>query len=354
MHKNRVAALIKKLKKNNIDALFVAKPENVFYLTSVPPGKIALLISHKKIVVITDFIYAETVSKFLSNCEIHVVKDDFAKAIAAVVKKYKIKKVGFESLFLNFRSYKKIKGALKGAKFIAVEGIVESLREIKEKKEVAALKKALKITTETLVGLKKRLRPEATELSLSRYIRETFIKKGADGCSFEPIVATQPFSSQPHHIAGEKRLGHDKGVLIDMGARLMGYNSDLTRMYFLGKMNSKFITVYNVLLDAQKYAIDHIMPGARISDIDFAARQYIDKKGFGKFFGHALGHGVGLEIHENPSISRSNSGFLKEGMVLTIEPGIYIPGFGGLRIEDMFYVNKNGCEVLSNDIDKTI
>ena len=355
MHKNRINALVKKLKKNNIDALLITKPENIFYLTSFSADKIVLVVSSEQIFVVTDFIYAEEASRFFGDFRIHVTKDDFVTTIAAAVKKHKIKKLGFESLSLSFHRYKSLKRELeKTIDFIATDGIIEDLREIKEDKEILALKKALKITAETFASLKRRLRPEATEESISRYIKAAFIKKGADGHSFEPIVAIPPSSSRPHYTARAKKLGHNKAILVDMGARLRGYNSDLTRVCRLGKISSKFVSIYDILLGAQKCAIERIRPGAKISDIDLAARQYIDRKGLGKFFGHALGHGVGLEIHERPTISHNNPDFLKEGMVFTIEPGIYIPGLGGLRIEDMVCVNKKGCEVLTDDIDKSI
>jgi Xaa-Pro aminopeptidase len=185
-----------------------------------------------------------------------------------------------------------------------------------------------------------------------KYIKQAFVRKGADGPSFEPIVATQPGASQPHYETATKRLGNNKPILIDLGAKYKGYNSDLTRIFSMGKIKTKFTQLYKILIDAQKRAIDLIRPGATISDVDNAARQYIAGKGFVKFFGHSLGHGIGLEIHEKPTITHRNKNLLKKGMVFTIEPGIYIPGYGGLRIEDVIQVTEGGCGVLTDDIDK--
>ena len=356
MHKNRMDALIKKLRKDNIDALLVTKPENIFYLTSFPADEIVLVISSQKNFVVTDFIYAEAASRFLSDFEIFVAKDKdpFPKTISQALEKHRIKKLGFESLSLNFSRYKKIKRALKKKELVSTENIIESMREIKEKGEILALKRALKITAETFKSVKKRLRPDVTELVVSKYIKETFIKKGADGYSFEPIVATQPSSSQPHYVPTIKRLGSGKAILVDMGAELGGYNSDLTRMCYLGKISSKFVKLYTILCDAQKHAIERIRPGVKIQDIDRAARQHINNKGLRKFFGHDLGHGIGLEIHERPFITNNNIDLLEDGMVFTVEPGIYIPGYGGLRIEDTVRVCKGGCKILTDDIDKSI
>lgn len=356
MHQNRIDALVKKLPKNNIDALLITKSENIFYLTSFLANKIVLVVSPKKSFVVTDFIYAEAAANFFSNFEVFVTNDKhaFPEAIAEGADKYRIKKLGVESLSLSFSGYKKIKRALKGKKLIATENMIESMREIKEKKEILALKSALKITAETFKSVKRYLRPDLTELAVSKYIKETFIRKGADGFSFEPIVATQPSASQPHYVSGGKKLGSNKAILLDMGAELGGYNSDLTRMCLLGKISAKFAELYAILVDAQKRAIERISPGVKIRDIDFAARQHIDNKGLGKFFGHNTGHGIGLEIHERPFISYNNQASLREGMVFTVEPGIYIPGYGGLRVEETVSVTKRNCEVLTDDIDKSI
>lgn len=357
MHKNRIDGLIKKLNKHHIDALLVTKPENIFYLTSFFADDIVLVVSSKKSFLITDFIYAEAASRFFDDLlEVFVTKDkdSFTKTIAGAVSKHRIKKLGFESLSMSFFKYKKLKQTLKRIKLIATEDMIESMREIKEKGEILALKRVLKITAETFKIVKKRLSPDVTELDVAKYIKETFIKKGADGHSFEPIVATQPSSSQPHYTPEKKRLGSNKAILVDLGAKLDGYNSDLTRICLLGKISSKFAKLYTILLNAQKRAIERIKPGVKIRDVDLAARQHIDSKGLGKFFGHSLGHGIGLEIHERPSVSYYNKDFVKEGMVFTVEPGIYIPGYGGLRIEDVVLVSKSGCEVLTDDIDKSI
>ena len=354
MNKNRVNALIEKIRDNDVDALLITKPENIFYLTSFFTDKAALVVSPEGVFIVVDFIYAEAASGGLSGVKIYVAKESFTGALAKAAREHKIKKLGFESLSLSHYRCETLKRGLKSADLAATTGLVELLREIKEDKEVLALKKALKITAETFKGLKKRLKPQATEREISNYIKEAFIKKGADGCSFEPIVATQPLSSRPHYVPGAKKLGRDKAIVVDMGARLKGYNSDLTRVCGLGKISTKFVSIYTILLEAQKRAIGRVKPGVKISDIDLAARQYINGKGLGKFFGHALGHGIGLEIHEKPAISHKNREPLKEGMVFSIEPGIYIPGVGGLRVEDMVCVTKSGCEILTDDIDKSI
>lgn len=358
MPNKRAYNLLKIIQNEKIDALLVTKPENIFYLTSFSADKGTLLICPEKTFFITDFIYEEAASKFFREKGVHVLtakgRDSFEKTIDAVLRKFRMKRLGFEGLSLNLTQYERIKNLVKIKKLIPTKNAVESLREIKEKKEIVLLNEAIGITAKTLKEVKKKIRPGAKELEIVKYIKENLIRFGGDGFSFEPIVATQPSASQPHYVPGKRKLGKSNSVLIDMGVKLDGYNSDLTRMISLGKISSKFKDLYNMLLNAQRSAIEIVKPGIRMLEIDTAARQFLENKGLGKFFGHSTGHGIGLEIHERPIISNTNTDILKEGMVFTIEPGIYIPGFCGLRIEDTVLVTKNGCEVLTDDIDKSI
>jgi Xaa-Pro aminopeptidase len=356
-YRKRLNALIKKIKADKIDALLVTKAENIFYLTSFSSDSVALVISPKKNFAITDSRYAEAASKQIAgDFELIVLNNTlntFAVAIAAVSSKKRLKRLGFEPHTVTFAQYRNIKRALGNRALCPTQDMVESLREIKDTDEVADLRKALAITKDTLKEIRRILNPQLTEFAVLRRIKESFIRKGAEGTAFEPIVATQPGASQPHYKPwAQRKLGNNKPILIDMGAKYKGYNSDLTRMCSLGRISTKFTRLYQILVDAQKKAIDLIRPGAKIKDVDNAARQYIAGKGFGKFFGHSLGHGIGLEVHEMPSVNHRNDGVVKEGMVFTVEPGIYIPGYGGLRVEDTVYVTKKGCRVLTDDIDK--
>lgn len=356
-YKKRLDALIRKIEADKIDALLITKEENIFYLTSFSSDSAVLLISPKASFAITDFRYAEAAKKqIVGGFRLIVLNNTlntFPQAIAAVSGKRRLKKIGFEPAAVTFSQYRSIKAALGNRVLVPTQDMVESLREVKDADEMADLRKALSITKETLKEVKRILKPHLTEAAVLRRIKESFIKKGAEGAAFEPIVATQPGASQPHYkTAAERRLGNNKPILIDMGAKYEGYNSDLTRICVLGKIKTKFTRLYTILIDAQRKAIDLIRPGAKISKVDNAARQYIAGKGFGKFFGHSLGHGIGLEVHERPAIDHKNDGFLKEGMVFTVEPGIYLAGYGGLRIEDTIQVTKDGCRVLTDDIDK--
>lgn len=345
------------LEARKIDALIVSKQENIFYLTSFASDSVVLVVTPKENFAITDFRYAERADKqIIGRFELVVLNNTlntFSKAIACILDKQRKKRIGFESHAVTFAQYRNMKIAAGNRLLTPIEGMVESLREIKDREEINELSKALSITKATLKEVKRILKPRITESAILRYIKESFIRKGAEGAAFEPIVATQPGASQPHYkTMPGKKLGNNKPILIDMGARYEGYNSDLTRMCPLGKINIKFTRLYAILIAAQRKAIALIKPGAKISDVDNAARQHIAGKGFGKFFGHSLGHGIGLEIHEIPTINYRNKGLVKEGMIFTIEPGIYLPGYGGLRVEDTVQVTKEGCKVLTDDVDK--
>ncbi|MBL7071313.1 MAG: aminopeptidase P family protein [Candidatus Omnitrophica bacterium] len=358
MSKKRIGALVDLLRKNKIGALLVTKPENIFYLTGFTSTRIMLAVNAKKSFAVTDFIYAEAASKTLKRHGIDVYiadcKSSPEKIISSTLNKYRVKGLGIESHSMNLDHFQKLKGSLKKTHLVLTAGIVESLREIKDAGEIRSLKKAIGVTADTFKSVKMMLRPKTTEAELARSIKVIFIKNGADGSSFEPIVAGQPAASQPHYIPSLSKLGNNNAILLDIGCKLSGYNSDLTRMCSLGKITPKFVKLYAVLLEAQRRAIEHVKPGVKICDIDHEARQYIESKGLGRFFGHNTGHGIGLEIHEHPSVSSTNVNTLKEGMVFTVEPGIYIPGYGGLRIEDVIMVTRNGRKVLTHDIDKSI
>ena len=350
--------MIARLRENGIDSLLVTRPENIYYLTSFAAENIYLVISEKCNFAVTDFIYGEAAAKNLKGLGIEVLLSEKGSPVGEILRsrlrRHRIGSIGVEARHLDSARFFLLKKYLKGKGLVRTEDIVESLREIKDAGEIIALKKAVKVTRDVFRTLKGSLRPDSSEAGVAGLAKEGFIKNGADGPSFEPIIAGQPCASQPHYIPKRVRLGDNKLILADIGCKLSYYNSDLTRMCPLGKISSKFAKLYSVILDAQRHAIERVKPGAKISDIDAAARQHIDSKGLGRFFGHNTGHGIGLEVHEPPVISGYNKNALKEDMVFTIEPGIYIPGYGGLRIEDMIRVTRQGYEILTNDIDKSI
>ncbi|MBA7622803.1 Aminopeptidase YpdF [subsurface metagenome] len=225
--------------------------------------------------------------------------------------------------------------------------MVENLRRIKDQGEIKSIKKAIRITENALANTLRKIRIHIPEKELSALLEYEIKKRGAEGSAFDPIVAFGKRTSYPHSKPSRAKLRKGDLIKIDCGAIYRGYSSDLTRTFVLGGATKRQRRIYSFLYHAQSEAIEKIRPGIECSRIDRVARDIITKEGYGKFFGHGLGHGIGREVHEGPYLKVEDHTPLEPGMVLTIEPGIYIPGWGGMRIEDMVLVTEKGCEVLS-------
>jgi len=310
------------------------------------------LISKKDDFIITDARFKEQAEKETPGFKLILIGGSRYDAVKSIVKKNRIKNLAFESDWINFTDYRLLKNKLKSAALLPSKDIIENLRIIKDADEISLIKRAVVIARKAFLCAKDRIRPGLNAEKLAVFIDNAIRREGASRPAFQTIVAQNPYSSQPHAVTTKKPFIRGSAVVVDLGARYKGYNSDLTRLLFLGRISSKFKLIYNIIKTAQRLAIDKARPGVRISEVDKAARQYIAKKGLGRHFLHSLGHGIGLEIHELPRISGKAKGVLVPGMVFTVEPGIYIPGLGGLRVEDMVVVREKGCEVLTGDIPK--
>ena len=348
----RIDRVLKVLERTGADALLVAKPVNIRYLTGLRLDGSKVIIGRKKCRIITSFLYKETAKAAPAKYRLTVQDSDGEEEVLAkIIKDDGIKNLAFENS-MSFNAAVTLRKRCRGIHTQPACGIVESVRALKEENEIRKIRHAVRITKAAFETAKKKLNTKSRESELVNLIKREFLRMGGDGPAFEPIVAGQPSACQPHYFSKAKKIGINNSVLIDMGANFRGYNSDLTRVVSLGRISSKFKYIYSVVRDAQKSALESLRPGIKACKVDNKARKYIEKKGFGRYFGHALGHGVGLEIHEKPVISGKSKDVLKPGMVFTIEPGIYIPGFGGVRIEDMILVKKGGYEVITDDIDK--
>ena len=260
--------------------------------------------------------------------------------------KGRVKRLGFESMDLPYGVVAGLKGLLGDTRLVPLKNLAETLRSVKDRAEVACIRKAVDSAKKAFEMAASKIRPGISENRIRNSIEVELIESGS-ACAFDPIVASGTNSSKPHARVTRRIIAKNDFVMIDMGARIDGYNSDLTRTIILGNVSDRFKHIYKTVGEAQKAAIDRIKAGAKASDIDGAGRGYISRKGFGKYFGHSLGHGIGLGVHEEPSISPSSTTRLEAGMVFTVEPEIYIPGFGGVRIEDMVLVTKSGCEIMT-------
>lgn len=351
---SRISGFFSILQQRKLDAFLVTHPANITYLTEYQSRDSYLLALKPKSIYFTDSRYtAEAKIALKGNCVIKQANGSVFKLIAQTINGLGLTGVGFEERFMPYAEFEKISEFLSpGVKLIPQHSLVEELRQVKEPKEIKYIREAINITGKAIKFISKALKPGMSELEvvaeLERYIRY----QGASNTSFDIIVAFGPNCGYPHHLSSARKLKKDDPVMIDMGVEYHGYKCDLTRMFFLDKIKVLAKRIYRVVLEAQERAIKSIAPGKTASEIDAVSRNYIKDNGFGAYFGHNLGHGVGLEVHEAPYISPKSDLVLKPGMVFTVEPAIYLPQRVGIRIEDMVLVTKRGVEVLSGAINK--
>ena len=355
---NRIDKLRKAILQKGIDGLLVLVEENRRYLsgytgedTQFDESAGALLITEKDLLLATDSRFEIQAAEEAPLFEIVCYKKGLANELPSILRKLDIKRLGFESIRLSYMQHAKISDALKednlGVDLVAVENLVENLRLIKDEDEIRAMKKALSISEAVFIKVSEIIMPGMTEKEAAWLIEKGLRENGADALAFPVICASGPNSAMPHAIPGNRRCSKGEPILFDWGAKLNGYCSDISRTILLGKPDETFIKVYSAVLKAQQKAIASIKPGMNSKDVDAVARGHIEDMGFKGRFGHGLGHGVGLAVHEPPSVSSLSDNILEPQMVFTVEPGIYIPGWGGVRIENMVVVRENGAEVLN-------
>ncbi len=341
------------LEQRKLDGLILSLPANISYLTGFISYDAYLVISKKDNIYITDSRYTEAAKKSLKGCIVQKANGSIFKAIAGACISLGLGSVGFEERYMPFAEYNKIKEGLgKVSRLIPTHSLVEHPRQVKSARELVIIRKALQITVKAFKFIKDFVVPGRREIEVAAELERFIRYNGAYSASFDTIVASGPNSSFPHHRTSQRKIQNNEPVMIDFGVDYLGYKTDLTRVFFLGKITTLARQVYGIVIEAQQRAINKIKPYAGTDIIDKAARQHITQKGYGGFFGHNLGHGVGLEIHEGPAISGKEAGQLEPGMVFTVEPAIYLPGKFGIRIEDMVLVTRKGCEVLSGSLDK--
>jgi len=354
----KVSRITSLYQKKNLDGLLVTNPSNITYLTDYLSRDSWLLLSKKGNYYLTDSRYTAEANKYLSSrdSDFFVYKKTAVPlndCLKELCQQLKLKNLGFEGNNLTYAQYSKLSESLgKTVNLVHTHNLVEDLRLIKSSAEIEKIRIATKITVSALNFIRDFIRPGKSEIEISGELERFIRYNGGMGSAFDIIVASGPNSSYPHHITSSRKIAKNELVLIDIGAEFQGYKSDLTRVFFSGKISVLAQRVYAIVLKAQQQAISRIRPQALTTVIDQAARQVIAKNGFAKAFGHNLGHGVGLDVHEAPGISGKTATILKKNMVFTIEPGIYLPGKFGVRIEDVVLVAQKGVEVLSGSLHK--
>ncbi len=344
--KRRMNELRKRINENRAQGFLIFSLPNIRYLIGYT-GSNGLLFVGERAVFVTDFRYEEQAKKEVESAMVLITKSPLFERLTKSTGFKKVKNILFEAKHISYEDFMDIRKKTRDKKWKASKGIVEGMREVKEEEEIKKIKKACEITISVFEEVLKLLRPGIKENDIAAEIDYQMKKKGADKPSFDTIVVSGEKSAMPHGKPGERRLKKGDFVTLDFGAVYKGYHADFTRTVVIGKASKKQKKIYEIVKKAQEEAINRIKPGMLCKEADSIAREVIKKEGYGKYFGHSLGHGVGLEIHELPRLSFLSNSKIRENSVVTIEPGVYLPDFGGVRIEDTVVVRKNGIEVLT-------
>ncbi|GAV22383.1 M24 family metallopeptidase [Carboxydothermus pertinax] len=344
----RIEKLKKRLLQENVASYLITKRENVRYLSGFTGSSGAVLITPEKNYFITDFRYVEQAQKQCPGFIIEKHEDTIFTHAALLVKNHGINTLHFEGDALTFREYRELSEKADGIELQNLSEVVDELREVKDKDEVELIKKACSIADDAFSHLLKRITSGMTEKELAWELEKYMREAGAEDLAFDTIVASGERGALPHGVATSKKITPGEMITLDFGAKFQGYHSDITRTIALGEPPAKMLEIYEIVLEAQEAALNALKPGAFAVDVDRVARDIIAKAGYAEYFGHGLGHGVGLNIHEGPRLSPKGKAVLQPGMVVTVEPGIYLPGIGGVRIEDTVLVTENGFEVLTH------
>ncbi len=336
---------------DDIQALVINAPTNVSYLTGFSGDSSLLLQSRKRDVIISDGRFTTQLAEECPGLEaiIRQPGQEMTAALARVMQDAGYMRVGLEATSWTIADFEALRLPAPEAKLVCVSDRVAALRQIKDETEIAAIRESIDQAERAFTMLRAGLRDGETEKDVADALEGYLRRCGATGASFPPIVAVGVRSALPHaRPTTTSRIGDDDFVLFDWGATGRPYKSDLTRVLVTGKVTPKFEAIYGTVLSAQERAIAVIRPGVKAHDVDAEARSVIEEAGFGRFFDHGLGHGLGMDIHEAPRIRKGSDTLLEPGMVITVEPGVYLPGWGGIRIEDDVLVTPVGCEVLSH------
>jgi Xaa-Pro aminopeptidase len=328
---------------------FIPSLVNIKYLTGFQGSFAYLVVDEDRVFFISDSRYEEYARSILPSSVVFVLQEnDFSETLKNVVKGIGKGELYLEEHSLFLSNYLLMKRDLRGIKLVPGGDVVDRLRMIKDEDEISSIRKAAEITDACFKHLLGIIRPGIIEWDIAVEIEYFYRKNGCSGASFDSIVASGKGSSMPHYATSMvKKIERGDMLLIDMGCVYEGYNSDLTRTVFMTSIEPAFERIYSIVREAQKAALERVRPGVLTGSLDGTARGIITDAGYGKTFGHSLGHGLGLEVHELPAVKSKGDIRLRKNMVITIEPGIYIPESGGVRIEDMVLVTSNGGEVLT-------
>ncbi len=363
--KVRMQAVRTAMKTLKLDAMLLTHPPDLVYLTNFTGSDSVGLITEKDFLLATDFRYQEQAASQAGWLKFNLREAKMSDLLAKMLAETKVKRVGFEANFTTVGQIDALMTALKGkdgagigspvnVELVPLDNVMVNIRKVKDDHEIDLVRKSIGIAEEAFEAIRSEIKVGQSENYLAGLLVFEMRSRGASASSFPVIVAAGSNSSLPHYRPQETLVQGDQPLLFDWGAVYKGYCSDLTRTFMIGRVSPKMKKIYSVVFEAQQAAISFLRPGVTTQQVDTVARDLITKAGFGKEFGHGLGHGIGREIHELPSMRKiGGDEELRPGMIVTVEPGIYLPGEGGVRIEDDVLITHSGCEVLSS-LDKSL
>jgi len=348
---NRLQKLRQGFDEKEIDAILISQPANRYYLSGFDGSAGYLLITPQHTILATDFRYLEQVKAQAPDYELFQITGNIEDWLPRLVAELNLGRLGFETEYVTFAQYRRLTDILNKVpsrlRLVPVDGLVESLRAVKEPEEIELITKAVEISDSAFDYIEGRIHGDMTEKEVAWEIEKFMREKGSQAIPFDIIVASGHNSALPHAKPSQHPIGSGEPVVIDIGARYEGYSSDLSRTICPGSPDATFSKIYDIVLGAQLAAMAMVKEGMSGGQVDHLARTVIEQTGYGKAFGHGLGHGVGLAPHELPRLSPGSSDQLADGMVFTIEPGIYLPGWGGVRIEDVVVMEGGKIRVIS-------
>jgi Xaa-Pro aminopeptidase len=341
---NKIRQLID---EKGLDALFVSQSENRRYLSGFTGSSGYLLVTQKDAVLATDSRYTEQAKEESSDFKVFQTQGAISKWFNELISTLDIKRIGFDADDISFATYRSLTSEIQEKEMVPTEGLVESIRAVKDTDELALITEAVAVCDSAFEKVAAKMQVGMTETEIAWELEKAMRENGSGVLPFDIIVASGPNAAKPHHQPTNRPIAAGESVIIDMGANVKGYTSDMSRTICLGKQDEKFGKIYDLVLGAQLTAIATIESGMTGDTADGLARTVIEQGGYGEHFGHGLGHGVGLATHEAPRVGRESKDVLTNGMVFTIEPGVYISGWGGVRIEDMVVLKDGRAEVLT-------
>jgi len=343
----RVQELIRRTDLKADAAIVVHKPSNMFYMSGYT-GEGLMLITRNTSAIVTDFRYVEQAQAQAPGFSVHAITNEVnhAQTTAGLLNQEGIKTALYEDDFVTVRAARQLEEALGGIALESLNNQPEALRQIKDDEEIALIEKACAISSAAFAYICTVIRPGMTEMQIKRLLEDHLLDNGAEGTAFDTIVASGENGSLPHAIPGDRVVRQGDMITLDFGAKYRGYCSDMTRTIAVGQPSEKMLEVFHIVLQAQKASQDALSPGKSCREVDAIARQIIADAGYGAYFGHGLGHAVGIDVHENPCLSPKSDDTLAPGHVVTVEPGIYLPGIGGVRIENSCVITAEGARSL--------